>query len=378
MAFGLGSQVALPLINKSGNPLNGFEVAQNVATVLAYDPTIRYEGMSVYCIDEQCLYRFKKTQLADGTWTDGLQDADFQPEQSGSNLSLVTNDYSTLPIVTTDTLIYCKNDYIDTSVTPNVTYNKGFYLWDNSVTPTPSWKLISANAKDKYPLWETGVDYSEEDLVTYNKIKYRCIVSHTSGVTFEENKDNWIYVLEEYYVLTQVQYDNLVTNGVITDDTKHLYIVIDAKDKETVEIIYEDYSKFPANLTKEVIVYAKNDYVDNTTLDEYSKGFYLYSLDTQTWDLICSGEVETSQETEGSITTEITSTNDTLYSINGEKTTQNVGVETIEVIKSLEDMTLDDGTEIHVGDVIEIHKFIDGILIYEYSIVEEDFYNPFG
>ena len=199
-----------------------------------------------------------------------------------------------------------------------------------------------------------------------------------SGATFEENKDNWIYVLEEYYVLTQVQYDNLVTNGVITDDTKHLYIVIDAKDKETVEIIYEDYSKFPANLTKEAIVYAKNDYVDNTTLDEYSKGFYLYNLNTQTWDLISSGEVETTKEIEGSITTEITSTNDTLYFINGEKTTQTVGVETIEVIKSLEDITLDDGTEIYVGDVIELYKFIDGILVYEYSIVEEEFYNPFG
>ena len=48
MAFGLAcSQVAVPLINKSGNPLNGFEVAQNVAEVLAYDPVIRYEGMAI-------------------------------------------------------------------------------------------------------------------------------------------------------------------------------------------------------------------------------------------------------------------------------------------------------------------------------------------
>ena len=104
----------------------------------------------------------------------------------------------------------------------------------------------------------------------------------------------------------------------------------------------------------------------------------MYNLDTQTWDLIGSGEVETTKEMEGSITTEITSTNNTLYSINGEKTVQTVGVETIEVIKSLEDITLDDGTEIHVGDVIEINKYIDGILVYEYSIVEEEFYNPFG
>lgn len=375
MAFGSGSSVIMPLKNEAGMPLNGLEVAQNVAEVLAYDPTVRYIGMAVYCIDEQCLYRFKRTLLDDGTYSDGLQDADFQPEEGNVNVNLVTNDYSTLPTVTKDTIIYCKNDYIDTNVTPNVNYKKGFYLYDDNIS---AWELIDINAKDKYPLWETSVEYSEEELVTYNETKYRCIVSHTSGTTFEENKDNWIYVLEEYYVLTQVQYDNLVTNGVITDDTKHLYIVIDAEDEETVDIIYEDYSQFPVDLTKEVIVYAKNDYVDDTTLVEYSKGFYLYNLDTQTWDLIGSGEIEASKEIEDSIITEITSINDTVYSINAEKTTQSVGVETTEIIKSLEDVVLDDGTEIYIGDVIELYKFIDGILVYEYSIVEEEFYNPFG
>ena len=374
MAFGSGSSVIMPLKNEAGMPLNGLEVAQNVAEVLAYDPTVRYIGMAVYCIDEQCLYRFKRTLLDDGTYSDGLQDADFQPEEGNVNVNLVTNDYSTLPTVTKDTIIYCKNDYIDTNVTPNVNYKKGFYLYDDNIS---AWELIDINAKDKYPLWETSVEYSEEELVTYNETKYRCIVSHTSGATFEENKDNWIYVLEEYYVLTQVQYDNLVTNGVITDDTKHLYIVIDAEDEETVDIIYEDYSQFPVDLTKEVIVYAKNDYIDDTTLVEYSKGFYLYNLDTQTWDLIGSGEIEASEEIEDSTITEITSINDTVYSINAEKTTQTVGVETIEVIKSLEDITLDDGTEIYVGDVIEIHKYIDSVEVYTYSIIEDEFYNPF-
>ena len=374
MAFGSGSSVIMPLKNEAGMPLNGLEVAQNVAEVLAYDPTVRYIGMAVYCIDEQCLYRFKRTLLDDGTYSDGLQDADFQPEEGNVNVNLVTNDYSTLPTVNKDTIIYCKNDYIDTNVTPNVNYKKGFYLYDDNIS---AWELIDINAKDKYPLWETSVEYSEEELVTYNETKYRCIVSHTSGTTFEENKDNWIYVLEEYYVLTQVQYDNLVTNGVITDDTKHLYIVIDAEDEETVGVIYEDYSQFPVDLTKEVIVYAKNDYVDDTTLVEYSKGFYLYNLDTQTWDLIGSGEIEASEEIEDSIISEITSINDTVYSINAEKTTQSVGVETIEVIKSLEDITLDDGTEIYVGDVIEIHKYIDSVEVYTYSIIEDEFYNPF-
>ena len=169
MAFGSGSSVIMPLKNEAGMPLNGLEVAQNVAEVLAYDPTVRYIGMAVYCIDEQCLYRFKRTLLDDGTYSDGLQDADFQPEEGNVNVNLVTNDYSTLPTVTKDTIIYCKNDYIDTNVTPNVNYKKGFYLYDDNIS---AWELIDINAKDKYPLWETSVEYSEEELVTYNKTKY--------------------------------------------------------------------------------------------------------------------------------------------------------------------------------------------------------------
>ena len=374
MTFGLGSQVALPLLNKSGSPLNGFEVAQNVAEVLAYDPVIRYEGMSVYCIDEQCLYRFKKTQLADGTWTDGLQDTDFQPEEGKANVNLVTNDYSTLPTVTKDTIIYCKNDYIDTNVTPNINYKKGFYLYDVNIS---AWELIDINTKDKYPLWETGVEYSEEDLVTYNGTKYRCVIGHTSGATFEENKDNWIYVLEEYYVLTQVQYDNLVTNGVITDDTKHLYIVIDAKDKENVEVIYEDYSQFPTDLTKEVIVYAKNDYIDTTTSIEYPKGFYLWNNATQVWErLSVAGDLETEEEIDNS-GVEIVTINGVDESLPVSVITQKVGEEITIITRATADSS--DGSTILSGDVVNIKKIIGGVELLQYSYDDDtEIIDPFA
>lgn len=63
----------------------------------------------------------------------------------GSGISIV-DDYSKLPTaMSSDAINYVKNDYTDTTVTPNVTYSGGFYLWDNSVTPTPSWKLISGS-----------------------------------------------------------------------------------------------------------------------------------------------------------------------------------------------------------------------------------------
>ena len=50
MAFGSGSKVVMPLKNESGMPLNGFEVAQNVAEALAYNPDIRYIGMAIYIV----------------------------------------------------------------------------------------------------------------------------------------------------------------------------------------------------------------------------------------------------------------------------------------------------------------------------------------
>lgn len=78
MAFGSGSKVAMPLKNEAGMPLNGFEVAQNVAEVLAYNPDIRYIGMAVYCIDEKATYRFKE----------GITDDDFVKDGSDSQLDV--------------------------------------------------------------------------------------------------------------------------------------------------------------------------------------------------------------------------------------------------------------------------------------------------
>lgn len=78
MAFGSGSKVAMPLKNEAGMPLNGFEVAQNVAEALAYNPDIRYIGMAIYCIDEKALYRFK----------DGITDNDFVKDSSDSQLDV--------------------------------------------------------------------------------------------------------------------------------------------------------------------------------------------------------------------------------------------------------------------------------------------------
>ena len=131
MAFGSGSSVIMPLKNEAGMPLNGFEVAQNVAEALAYDPAVRYIGMAVYCIDEQATYRFKN----------GVTDDDFVVDNEGTAETGMTivEDYSQLPTTTTEEMAYCKNAYDDATTT----YPSGFYTYnvDNAV-----WELVSTQA----------------------------------------------------------------------------------------------------------------------------------------------------------------------------------------------------------------------------------------
>ena len=374
MAFGSGSQVALSLLNKSGYPLNGFEIAQNVAEVLAYDVTIRYVGMAVYCIDEDSVYRFRRTLLPNGTYTSGVLDTDFQKEQGGADGLLITNNYSTLPTVTKDTIVYCKNEYIDTNVTPNITYESGLYLYDIAVG---QWELISQPNEDEYPNWEINKQYEVNDKFNINGVKYTVFEAHTS-VTEQDSIDKSIITLETYYAVKQAVYDILVANGTITPDTKHLYIITDAKTTKTTRV-FTNYSLLPASLTEEDFVYCKEDYTDPITNEEFKEGFYLYDLALAKWRM-CNGagEVSNSVTITPSILTSVHSNNNTEYHINSDKTVQTVGLETIEIVRSLEDITLDDGTDIFVGDVISINKFIDGVLAYEYSIVEEVLYNPFG
>ena len=53
--------------------------------------------------------------------------------------------------------------------------------------------------------------------------------------------------------------------------------------------IYEDYSKLPTDLTEDTIAYCKNDYVDNTDVDNpitYKKSLYYYNEDNAVWSII--------------------------------------------------------------------------------------------
>ena len=94
------------------------------------EPT-NYAGMIVSCVETNLVYILNSTKTA---WI----------EVGGSGLTMV-DDYSQLPpTMTSDAIYFVKNSYEDTTVSPSITYNSGFYLWDNSEI-TPNWKLISSS-----------------------------------------------------------------------------------------------------------------------------------------------------------------------------------------------------------------------------------------
>ena len=81
------------------------------------------------------------------------------------------------------------------------------------------------------PQWEADHDYIVGDKVNINNIIYKCIKDHHSDlVDFENDKDNWIIELDKYFSLSQNQYNQMVTDGLITNDNKELFIVNNGTD----------------------------------------------------------------------------------------------------------------------------------------------------
>ena len=81
------------------------------------------------------------------------------------------------------------------------------------------------------PNWISDHDYVVGDKVSNNDITYKCIKDHHSDlVDFDVDKDNWIIELDKYFSLSKNQYDQMVTDGLITNDNKELFIVNNGTD----------------------------------------------------------------------------------------------------------------------------------------------------
>ena len=91
-----------------------------------------------------------------------------------------------------------------------------------------NWNLIIGGNSYEVFNWKTDYDYVVGNRVKYNNYVHECIADHHSDLTdFDNDKDNWIIELDKYYNVTKKQYDNMVKNGLITANTKHLYVVSD-------------------------------------------------------------------------------------------------------------------------------------------------------
>ena len=79
--------------------------------------------------------------------------------------------------------------------------------------------------------WSVDTDYVVGDRVKHNNITYKCIKDHHSDlVDFKNDEDNWIIELDKYFSLSQNQYDQMVTDGLITNNNKELFIVNNGTD----------------------------------------------------------------------------------------------------------------------------------------------------
>lgn len=195
-----------------------------------------------------------------------------------------------------NTIIEMK-DFAETSIPDGfITYNKEtqkHYVFSSSNTVDTTlgkWREYNSGTSTSYAIWVEGIDYKVGDIVLKDNIKRQCIVEHTSA-DFDVEKDNWMYVFEQYYYVSQAQYNQMIANGIITDETKDLYIIdgnTNGNDNENAGIeIYEDYSQFPMDFEFDCVVYAKNEHT--TTEDEpitYPSGFYFGNSVDLTWTLI--------------------------------------------------------------------------------------------
>ena len=107
------------------------------------------------------------------------------------------------------------------------------------------------------PNWISDHDYVVGDKVSNNDITYKCIKDHHSDlVDFVNDKDNWIIELDKYFSLSQKQYNQMVTDGLITNDNKELFIVNNGTnisssyeesfvDKKDIQIQHNLKCKYP-------------------------------------------------------------------------------------------------------------------------------------
>ena len=115
----------------------------------------------------------------------------------------------------------------------------------------------TSGSNEIIPNWSVDTDYVVGDKVNNDDIIYKCIKDHHSDlVDFKNDEDNWIIELNKYFSLSKNQYDQMVTDGLITNDNKELFIVNNGTnisssyeesfvDKKDIQIQHNLKCKYP-------------------------------------------------------------------------------------------------------------------------------------
>lgn len=151
-----------------------------------------------------------------------------------------------------NTIIEMK-DFAETSIPDGfITYNKEtqkHYVFNSSNTVDATlgkWREYNSgdSSSTTYATWNSNVDYKVGNVVLKDEVRYSCIADHTS-TDFETDSINWVVVLEQYYHVTQEQYNKMVSDGLITDGTKDLYIIDGNNEGGDIPLGQQVYSNTP-------------------------------------------------------------------------------------------------------------------------------------
>ena len=133
-----------------------------------------------------------------------------------------------------------------------------------------NWELYVGGSNEIIPNWETDHDYIVGDRVKHNNYVYECIIEHHSDlVEFDNDKDNWIIELDKYFSLSQNQYDQMVTDGLIDDTNKHLYIIEDSEEESKLPEDEEPYTITADNGTTRLFACGYPMLIDSNTNHQY-------------------------------------------------------------------------------------------------------------
>ena len=188
----------LTVIDNDKKPTTG-EVTSDTVRIVTKNPTVYAVGAEVVHIDEVLTPKFDNIK--------GITENDLKTLKADTKNNRQNKYNSNILFVVDDAKLVFYDRTLDTFTD------------------------CTSGSNEIIPNWSVDTDYVVGDKVNNNNIIYKCIKDHHSDlVDFKNDEDNWIIELDKYFSLSQNQYDQMVTDGLITNNNKELFIVNNGTD----------------------------------------------------------------------------------------------------------------------------------------------------